>query len=365
VGLIEKSQHIINLLQHAPIVGLVGMGGIGKTTLSKKVYHLLYGDYKKCSFLEDVAPKRIVDVKRQLFQDLCGTKISMNGEPNENDMEKVKHCMITKKVLVIIDNVGHDTLDGLGALIINDHNKRCESKVIMNCRNWQFLRHYVKEEWKMNMEFLKEDQATKLFMIHAFPGANNIANGFQTISKEIVKACDGLPLSLKVMGSLLCNEKNLEVWQDALCTLRRGDALEGGHDNEILWKKLELCYTKLQEKEKNMFLDIACFFNGMKVDTAIFIWRSQWKGVILGLQNLKFRSLIKIQQDGSLAMHQQLQDMGRKIAREQESCISNFEEAKELLQNKKAINMVIAILYWICLCFFIFNYFLDVQFVFM
>ncbi len=361
MGLIEKSQDVINLLQDAPIVALVGMGGIGKTTLSKKVYHLLYGDYKKCSFLEDVAPKCIGDVQRQLFQDLCGTKISMNGELNHNDMENINHCMITEKVLVIIDNVGPNSLDGLRALIINDGNKRCESRVIVTCRNWQFLKHYVKEEWKINMEFLKEDQAMKLFMIHAFPNANNMANGFHTISREIVKACGGLPLSLKVMGSLLCNEKNLELWEDALCTLRRGEALEGGHDNEILWKKLELCYEVLQEKEKKMFLDIACFFNGMGVNTAILIWSSQQMGGIrLGLQNLEFRSLIKIQQDGSLAMHQQLRDMGRKIAREQESRISNFEEAKELLQNRKTVNMVIAILHWIFLRFFIFNYCLDV-----
>ncbi len=359
MGLIEKSQYVINLLQDAPIVAFVGMGGIGKTTLSKKMYHLLYGDYQKCSFLEDVATKPIGDVQRQLFQDLCGTKISMNGKLNRNDMEKVKHCMITEKVLVIIDNVGPDSLDDL-RVIINDENERCGSKVIMTCRNWQFLKHYVKEEWKMNMEFLKEDQAMKLFMIHAFPGANNMANGFHTISKEIVKVCGGLPLSLKVMGSLLCNEKNLELWQDALCTLRRGEALEGGHDNEILWKKLKMCYKVLKEKEKNMFLDIACFFNGMKVDTAIFIWSSQWKGVTLGLRNLEFRSLIKIQRDGSLTMHQQLRDMGRKIARKQKSRISNFEEAKELLQNRKVVNMVIAILYWICLHFFIFNYCLDV-----
>jgi MinD superfamily P-loop ATPase len=39
------------------------MGGIGKTTLSKTMYHLFHNQYEKSSFLEDVKSKDINDVK--------------------------------------------------------------------------------------------------------------------------------------------------------------------------------------------------------------------------------------------------------------------------------------------------------------
>jgi ABC-type glutathione transport system ATPase component len=61
----KKANDINNLLQKVPIVSLVGMGGIGKTTLSKKVYHLFHNKYDKFSFLEDVKSKDINDVKKK------------------------------------------------------------------------------------------------------------------------------------------------------------------------------------------------------------------------------------------------------------------------------------------------------------
>ncbi len=57
MALINKAKDIHILLQKESIVGLVGMGGIGNTTLSKKNYHLFHMQYDKSSFLEDVKSK--------------------------------------------------------------------------------------------------------------------------------------------------------------------------------------------------------------------------------------------------------------------------------------------------------------------
>jgi signal recognition particle GTPase len=62
VVLIEKTKQINTILQKVPIVALVGMDGIRKTTLSKKLYHLFHNQYDKSSFLEDVKSKDINDV---------------------------------------------------------------------------------------------------------------------------------------------------------------------------------------------------------------------------------------------------------------------------------------------------------------
>jgi len=61
----NKTNAINNLLQNESIVALVGMGGIGKTTLSKKMYHLFHNQYKKSSLFEDVKSKDINDVKEK------------------------------------------------------------------------------------------------------------------------------------------------------------------------------------------------------------------------------------------------------------------------------------------------------------
>jgi ABC-type phosphate/phosphonate transport system ATPase subunit len=65
---LEDKVNIINcLFQKESIVALIGIGGIGKITLSKNMYHLFHNQYDKSSFLEDVKSKDIKNIKKQLL----------------------------------------------------------------------------------------------------------------------------------------------------------------------------------------------------------------------------------------------------------------------------------------------------------
>ncbi|CAM6013408.1 unnamed protein product [Sphagnum balticum] len=317
VALEDKANAIYSLLKNESIVALVGMGGIGKTTLSTKVFDLFHNQYEKSSFLEDVKSKDINDVKKKLLQDLCDRTVHKH-EDVDKYLHEIKQCMISKKVLVVVDDVG--TTKNLEAfqLPIDKHatNVNCKSKILVNCRNWQILKNHVRESAKVDMAFLEEEQARKLFMCHAFKHVNNVTNDFKNISMEIIKACGGLPLSLEVLGCYLCNIHDLEIWKDALGQLKAGRNITGGSDNELLWKTLKISYDHLDEEHQDMFLDIACFFTGLKKKTFCRVyWNADGSSSpTLGLQNLKDRSLIKWANDGNLYMHEQLRDMGRNIA---------------------------------------------------
>ncbi|CAK9235283.1 unnamed protein product [Sphagnum troendelagicum] len=321
VALEDKANAINCLFQKESIVALIGMGGIGKTTLSKKMYHLFHNQYEKSSFLEDVKSKNINDVKKQLLHDLCGKVLHKDEDLIKENLDQIKNCMTVKKVLVVVDDVGKtENLVALLQLLIDKDatNVNYKSKILVNCRNWQILKYHVKESAKMDMAFLEAEQAKELFMFHAFKHASHMTNDVKNISMEIIKACEGLPLSLEVLGCYLCDISNSEVWKDALHTLKNGQNLTGGSDNEVLWTTLRISYDHLDKKHQDMFLDIACFLVGLNKKT---FCRVYWNGddspsPMLGLQNLKDRSLIKWMEDGRLYMHEQLRDMGRKIAME-------------------------------------------------
>ncbi len=118
------------------------------------------------------------------------------------------------------------------------------------------------------------------------------------------------------MGCYLCDIRDLKIWKDALCKLKAGRNITWGFGNEMLWKNLQIFYKHLFKKYKYMFLDIACFFIGFKINT---FYQVYWKvddssNPMFRLRNLKDKSLIKWAKDGSLYMHEQLRDMGQNIA---------------------------------------------------
>jgi hypothetical protein len=164
---------------------------------------------------------------------------------------------------------------------------------------------------------LEEEKARELFMAHAFKHGNRVTNELEIISMDIIKACGGLPLSLEVLGCYLCDICESEIWKSALHELKGGRNMIGSSNDEILWKTLQISYDHLIKTHQDMFLDIACFFVGIKKST---ICRVYWNGddlsSIIILQNLTDRSLIKWAEDESLYMHEQLRDLGQNIATE-------------------------------------------------
>jgi hypothetical protein len=212
----------------------------------------------------------INDVIKQLLHDLFNKRLCKDEDVKKEDLDKIRQCMISEKVLVVVDNVGKAKyLTSLPIFIDKAaQNLAFKSKVLVNCRNWQILKSHVNEDGKVVMKLLEEEQARELFMFHAFCNANHVpTKDFNDTCMKIIKACGGLPLSLKVLGSFLCNNKELEIWEDALSTLEKGQSLTGGDDNEELWSVLRISYDHLDEQRKNMFLDIACFFNGLRIST--------------------------------------------------------------------------------------------------
>jgi energy-coupling factor transporter ATP-binding protein EcfA2 len=320
VALIDQAKDINILLQKESIVGLVGMGGIGKTTLCKKFYHLFHNEYDKSCFLEDVKSKDdINDVIKKLLHDLCGKRLCKDENVNKEHLDKIRQCMISQKVLVVVDDVGNtEDLTSL-QLVINKYakNTTSKSKVLVNCRNWQSLKSHVSEDGKMVMKPLEENQARELFMFNALGNGNHVpTKDFNNICMKIIEACGGLPLSLEVLGSFLCNTKELEMWEGALSKLKSGQSFTGGNDNEKLWSVLKISYNHLDKQLQNMFLDIACFFSGLKINTICRAWTGDYECPKFELQNLQHRSLIQWTKDGILYIHDQLQDMGQNIAME-------------------------------------------------
>ncbi len=92
----------------------------------------------------------------------------------------------------------------------------------------------------------------------------------------------------------------------------------------------------MDQPEKDLFLDIACYFVGLKEIIALQIWDSE--SSTLQLQNLKDRSLVEVNKDGNLIMHDQLRYMGQKFAiQEEKNRIWDPKTNLQILHEQKVI----------------------------
>jgi replicative DNA helicase len=165
IGLDEMIVNVKGKIVDNHMLALVEMGGIGKTTLVKKLYHEIHVDFKKSSFLENVKESDIVKVKKKIIMDLSGFKLK---DP-ETFFRYFEECWTEMKVLVVIDDVKESQMIELFGEDI-DCIKKSEngSRVIMTGRNWNDFEKVIPIDGKFEMDGLKEKQAMELFSWKAF-----------------------------------------------------------------------------------------------------------------------------------------------------------------------------------------------------
>nr|ABF81452.1 TIR-NBS type disease resistance protein [Populus trichocarpa] len=290
----------------AAIAILYGIGGVGKTIIAKSVFNQNIHKFEGKSFLSNFRSKDIVCLQRQLLSDILKKTIDEINDEDEGIL-KIKDALCCRKTLIVLDDV--DKRDQFNK-IIGMQNWLCKgSKIIVTTRNKGLFSANDIERVEFKVEPLDNEKSLELFSWNAFGQADPV-DGFVEDSWRIVHHCNGLPLALRVIGSLLSG-KGREIWESAL------QQMEVILNFEVQ-KVLRISYDFLDgDYPKNLFLDIACFFNGMDVDDAVRILDGLDKGARFGIDNLIDRCLVEINNDQRLWMHQLVRDMGREIARQE------------------------------------------------
>ncbi|KAL3728992.1 hypothetical protein ACJRO7_033567 [Eucalyptus globulus] len=318
------------------IIGIHGMGGVGKTTLATIVYNKLLADCDGCCFLSNVRDTKIVSLQNQLISDVLRNKCLSIANISEGITE-IKERLFSKKVLLVIDDVDQKTQ--LDALVgVGERRFGRGSKVIITTRDKELLKVVDFQHELTEMDF---DHSLILFSKHAFRKDYPPPEYF-SLSEKAVEICGGLPLALEIIGSLLYG-KDRKGWETML------KKLETIPNGEVK-SKLNISFQALESQEKEIFLDICCFFVGYDVRIVIHMWDSCKFSPENSLEVLKQRSLIKIVEGNRLWVHDQLRDLGRDIIRERanfkpkkQSRVWDHEEAIDVLEIKEGRENVEAI----------------------
>ncbi|XP_016702108.2 TMV resistance protein N-like [Gossypium hirsutum] len=132
------------------------------------------------------------------------------------------------------------------------------------------------------------------------------AKEFFELFERVVEYANGLPLALEVFGSFLSGRSDEAQWRSAI------ERLKKEYNKEIL-DKLQISFDGLEQSKKDIFLDIACIFKEEDKDMVTKILDGCGFFPDIGIYVLIKKSLITIDENNKLSMHELLQKMGRKI----------------------------------------------------
>ncbi|KAL6316123.1 hypothetical protein AAG906_015953 [Vitis piasezkii] len=242
-------------------VGICGMGGIGKQPLLEL----------------------FIFSRKLLSQLLEEENLKIKGSTS------IKARLHSRKVLLVLDNVNNLTI--LERLAGNQDWFGQGSRIIVTTQDKRLFSHGV--NYYEVTEF-NDDEAFEFLKHHSLK-YELLENDLEELSREIIFYARGLPLALR--------------WRDYLVKLK-------STPNMKIQEVLRLSYDRLDDNEKNIFLDIACFFKGKDKDHVVEILDGCGFSAKFGIRILIDKSLITIS-DNKLKMHDLIQEMGKDIVRQE------------------------------------------------
>ncbi|KAH9725843.1 ADP-ribosyl cyclase/cyclic ADP-ribose hydrolase [Citrus sinensis] len=294
VGIDSRLEELRFLMDKGPSadVRMIGICGVGGS-----------------SFLANVREKSereggVISFQRQLVSQLL--KLTDNRIWNEDDGINILGSRLQhKNVLLVIDDVVDSKQ--LEYLAGKHGWYGSGSRIIITSRDEGLLKtNGVDEVYKPNG--LNYNEALQLFNMKAFKNNQPLEEHVQ-LSERFVNYAGGIPLAIEVLGSFL-NVRYVEQWRSTL------ERLQIDPPKKIM-SILQISFDRLQDSEKKIFLDIACFFKGKNRDYVTKILEGCGFFPVIGIEVLIERSLLIVDDDNTLGMHDLLQELGQLIVTRQ------------------------------------------------
>ncbi|KAH7284947.1 hypothetical protein KP509_33G003500 [Ceratopteris richardii] len=355
VGLLQREMIESRILSHmsrshrsVQYFGLWGRGGVGKTTTVKSIYNRMRKEFKSSAHFLDTKAEMtstnsgLVHVQRKILKNLKPKGIVISKIKTADDGKRVLSSHLKgMSAFIVFDDL--DTRSQIDALCCPLSSLGANSVVIITGRNREILTYAsIPDENIFCIEGLSEENSEWLFCWHAFMNPAPPTH-LKEVAKEVVEACQGLPLSLTVLGCHLYGASDINKWKESLHLIKQ--------DEKNIFDFLSVSLNSLKLSEKEAFLDICCFFIGREEDFVCEFLEGCYEMGTTILTALKCQCLITVKSTikdnpydvrrevQTIQIHDQLRDMGRYIIQKEEKNRAWDEKtSNDILKDARALS---------------------------
>lgn len=363
VGMQEDKTKLLKWLTGADprrtVISIVGMGGLGKTTLVTKICNEQVIRYFDCWAWISVSQTNefeIEELLRSMIKEFLKEKeVMIPSNLGSMDFRHLVDMLIDilrlKRYFVVLDDVW--SIDLWSRIRGAFPDNGCGSRILFTTRNENVAKSVGPGSHVHRLEPLKEDDAWSLFCKKAFwtNPDRDCPSELESSARFILKKCEGLPLAIVAIGGLMCSRNKLAVEWKKVC-----DSLNWQLSNNPMLERVKgillLSFNDLPYNLKHCFLYCCVFRDGypIKRKKLIRLWVAEGfvleqKGMTLEevaedyLTELIYRSMIHVTETNDVGRVKtfRLHDVMRELAMttsQKENLCAEYDGRESRLEEK-------------------------------
>ncbi|KAK9159683.1 hypothetical protein Syun_006024 [Stephania yunnanensis] len=267
-----------------PVIAIVGIGGLGKTTIAQLVYN--NGAVKNHFQLKIwISVSKDFNVKRLLREMLEAT--SKIAKHESSSMDLIQRCLEEKlkgrRFLLVLDDMWIE--DGFyekwEALRIVLKCADRGSTIIVTTRNGEVANMVAATSHIQNLQVLPEDDCWDLFQRRAFvSGGVQMTQALEAIGRQIVKKCGGVPLAIKSLGGMMRLKREENEW----LAVKNNEIWNIPDADKKIINVLKMSFDNLPSSVKRCFSYCSIFPKGHSINKKMLIQMWMAEGFVSTLQ---------------------------------------------------------------------------------